>query len=125
MQFVALHARSYVCHPNSSIINPSPLLLQALNDHSRSTTATVADTNGTNLGLLLLENGSKGGDNTSTRAAKRVTNGDGTTEDVDLLRLETEDLHVGKGNSGESLVDLVVLNLLSGQASVLDGLGNG
>jgi hypothetical protein len=99
--------------------------LQVLNDQSGSTAATVANTNGTNLGLLLLEHGGKGGDNTSTRAAKRVANGNGTTKDVNLLRLKTEDLHVGEGNGREGLVDLVVLDLLSGQTGVLDGLGNG
>ncbi|KAI6748131.1 hypothetical protein HG531_008673 [Fusarium graminearum] len=95
-----------------------------LNDHSGSTTATVADTNGTDLGLPLLKYGGKGGDNTSTRAAERVADGNGTTVDVNLVRVKAEDLHVGEGNGREGLVDLVVLNLLGGQAGVLDSLGN-
>ncbi|ROV93349.1 hypothetical protein VSDG_06889 [Cytospora chrysosperma] len=100
-------------------------LRQVLNDYSRSTTATVANTSNTNLGLLLLEYRRQGGDNTGSRASQRVTNGNGAAEDVDLLSVEAQQLHVGQGNDGESLVDLVEVNLLGGDAGVLDGLGDG
>src|SRR6478752_1987687 len=120
---IAPHA-CLMCHLNRQL-SQSPLLLQVLDNHSRSTTTTVADTNGTNLGRLLLEDGGKGGDNTGTRASKRVADGNGTTVDINLVRVQTKDLHVSESNGGEGLVDLVVLDLVGGQTSVLDGLGNG
>lgn len=100
-------------------------LLQVLDNESRGTTATVANADGTNLGLLLLENRGEGGDDTSTRAAERVANSNGTTVDVDLVGVEAENLHVGKSNDRESLVNLVEFDLVRGQAGVLDSFGNG
>lgn len=99
--------------------------LQILNNKSRSTTATVANSSDTNLGLLLAEDGSKSGDNTGTRAAERVADGDSTAKDVDLFGVEAEDLHVGESNDREGLVDLVVVDVSGGEASVLEGLGDG
>ena len=54
-----------------------------------------------------------------------MTNGDGATKDVDFVIAETQQLHIGKSNDGEGLVDLVEVDLVSGKTGVLDGLGNG
>ena len=100
-------------------------LLEVLDDESRGTTATVADTGDTNLGLSLRQDRGQGGDDTSTGAAQRVADGDRATVDVDLLGVKAKDLEVGKSDNGESLVDLVVVDVLLGEAGVLDGLGDG
>ena len=100
-------------------------LLHVLNDKSRSAAAAVADTGNTNLGVLLLQNGGKGGDDTSARAAERVANGNGSAPDIHLLSVKTELLDVGEGDDGESLVDLVEVDILLGKTGVLDGLGDG
>lgn len=99
--------------------------LQVLNDQGGSTATAVADTSATNLGTLLLQDGGESGDDTGTRGAERVANGDGATKDVDIVTREAENLHVGEGNNGESLVDLVEVDVLFGEASVLNGLGDG
>lgn len=54
-----------------------------------------------------------------------MTDGDGATIDVDLFGIKTQELDVGEGNDGEGLVDLVKVNVLVGQAGVLDSLGDG
>lgn len=54
-----------------------------------------------------------------------MADGNGAAKDVDLLLGEVEELHVGESNNGESLVDLVVVDILGGKAGVLDGLGDG
>ncbi|KAI6760697.1 hypothetical protein HG530_009557 [Fusarium avenaceum] len=82
------------------------LLLQVLDNQGRSATATVADASNTNLGLPLLQHGGESGDNTSTRAAKRVTNSNRATVNVDSVGVETKDLDISEGNSREGLVDL-------------------
>ena len=99
--------------------------LQVLNNEGRSTATTVADTGAAVPGLLLLQDRGEGCEDTGARGTERVADGNRATEDVDALGVEAEDLNVGQGNNGESLVDLVEVNVLLGQTSVLDGLGDG
>lgn len=99
--------------------------MQILNDQSRGTAATVADTSTANLGTPFLEDRGQSGDDTGTGAAKRVADGDGAAIDVDLAGVEVQELHVGEGNDGEGLVDLVKVNVLVGETGVLDSLGDG
>lgn len=49
----------------------------------------------------------------------------GATVEVDLLLADVEELHVGEGDDGEGLVDLVGVDLGLGDAGVLEGLGDG
>jgi hypothetical protein len=58
------------------------LFLQTLNDNSRSTTSTIADTSSTNLGFLVGQDTEKSGNDTGTTASKRMAHGDSTTKDV-------------------------------------------
>jgi hypothetical protein len=51
-------------------------LLKVLDNEGRGTATAVADTGNANLGVLVLEDGGQGGDDTGTGAAKRVADGD-------------------------------------------------
>lgn len=48
-----------------------------------------------------------------------------TSVEVDLVLLDTEDLHVGQRNNAESLVDLESVNVGNVNLGVLQGLGHG
>lgn len=98
--------------------------LQILNNQSRSTATTVADASNTNLALLLPQDRGESGDNTSTRSAQRMADSNGATKDIDLFGVKTKKLDVGEGNNGESLVDLIVVDIISSNASMLDSLGD-
>lgn len=99
--------------------------MQVLNDKSGSTATAVADTSAANLGTLLLEDGGEGGDDTGTRGTERVANGNRAAVDVDFVSRKVEELHVGEGNDGEGLVDLVKVDIVLSETGVLDGLGDG
>lgn len=99
--------------------------LQVLDNESRGAAAAVADTSDTDLGLLLTQHGGEGSQDTSTRASQRVSDGDGTAKDIDLLIIQVQELDVGQSNDREGLVDLVVVNVLLCQAGMLESLGDG
>lgn len=101
------------------------IALKLLNDHGGSSTAAVADTNAADLAVLLLKHTKEGGDDPGTRAAKRVAESHSATVQVDLVLVDVEELHVGEGDNGEGLVDLVGVDLLLGHASVLESLRDG
>ena len=100
------------------------IALKLLDNHGAGSTAAVADSDTAKLAFLLPEHTEKGGDDTSTRAAERVAEGDGTTVKVDLILFDVEELHIDQGDDGESLVDLVGVDLLLSHASVLESFGN-
>lgn len=66
----------------------------------------------------------KRGEDTGTRATKGVAQRDGATQRVDLGALKTEDLCVGKNDTGKGLVELPDGNLVLGDASALKGNGD-
>lgn len=70
--------------PRESLSKQSPRL-QRLNDQSGGTTTTVANTSNTNLSALLLQYTSQGHYDPSTRSTQRVTHGDSSSMNVDLL----------------------------------------
>ena len=96
--------------------------MQVLDDHGGGAAAAVADADAADLGVPLLEDG---GDDAGAGAAEGVADGDGAAVDVDLFGVDAEDLHVGEGDDGEGLVDLVEVDVLGLEAGVLDGLGDG
>lgn len=100
-------------------------LLQRLDNESAGATTTVADTNSTDLALLLLKDSQQGDDDSGTACAKRVTEGDGTTVEVDFVLIDAEQLHVGESDNTESLVDLESVDLLLFDTGVLQSLGYG
>lgn len=59
--------------------------------------------------------------NSWDEAATHVTEGDGSTSDVDLFPWNTEDLFHGNGNNGECLVELPERNLILGDTGVFQG----
>lgn len=99
--------------------------LLALKDSSHTHTSTNAHGGDTDLLTLALELGEEGSDLAGTGAAERVTEGDGTTLGVDLLDGGTDLLDGVDGLGGEGLVDLKDVNIVDGQASALDGDGDG
>lgn len=54
-----------------------------------------------------------------------MTESHSTSVEVDLVLLDTEDLHVGQRNNAESLIDLESVNLGDVNLGVLEGLGHG
>jgi hypothetical protein len=54
-----------------------------------------------------------------------VTESDGTSSDVDFLVVETEDLFSGNSDNGECLVELPEINVVLGETSGLEDLGDG
>lgn len=109
-------------HQSFGVLVP---LLQRLDNNGRSTASTVADTSAANLALLLLEHTKKGGCDPGTRGAKGVTESHSTSVEIDLVFLNTEDLHVGQRNNAESLVDLESVNVGNVNLGVPQGLGHG
>lgn len=99
-------------------------LKQGLDHQSAGTATAVADADAAKLALLCLEDTDQGGQNASTTGTKRVTDGNSTTVDVDLILGEAEQLHVGQSDNTEGLVDLEGVNRLLGHASVLQSLGD-
>lgn len=105
--------------------NARVALLKRLNNESRSTATTVADTGYTNLALLFSENSKQSCDNTSSTGTERVAECNSTAVKVDLVLAQAQDLHVGKCDNAESLVDLICVNVILVHASVLQGLWHG
>ena len=105
-----------------SLSSPSLLLLE-----DGGSTHTSADTHAhdTVLALATLEFGEDGGDLASTSATERVAERDGTAEGVDLGRVETEDLGAVGGLRCKRLVDLKDVDLVLGNAGLLEGSGDG
>ena len=101
------------------------IALKLLDNHGAGSTAAVADTDAADLAVLLLEHAEEGGDDPGARAAERVAESDGTAVEVDLLLVDVEELHVGEGDDGEGLIDLVGVDLGLGHAGVLESLGDG
>ena len=62
---------------------------------------------------------------TSSGHTERVTNGDGTSVDVDLVPAETKLLDTVSGLRGEGFVDLKEINVLKLETGLLDGGGDG
>jgi hypothetical protein len=58
------------------------LFLQTLNDNSRSTASTIANTSSANLSFFVGQDTKKSGNDTSTAASKRMAHCDCTTKDV-------------------------------------------
>lgn len=54
-----------------------------------------------------------------------MSEGHGTSVDVNVFTGQTQDLHVGTGDYREGLVELIELDLLSSKTGTLDSLGDG
>jgi hypothetical protein len=67
----------------------------------------------------------KRNDDPRTRRTESVTESDSATEDVELLSGNVEELLVGDGDGGESLVDLELGDLVDGETGALEGSGDG
>ena len=83
----------------------------------------VADTSAAVLAGL--EGVGEGDDDPGTGRADGVAEGDAAAVDVDLGGVEAEELVVGDSDGGEGLVNLKEGNVVLGQASTLEGLGDG
>ena len=99
--------------------------LQLLDDKGSGTSAAVADAGAAKLALLEQRRERDG--NSAPGGANRVAEGNGATGNVDLGRVEVEDLLVGEHHGGEGLVDLVQGNVVDGDPGhgqgARDGLG--
>jgi hypothetical protein len=117
VRFIHLHhaSISLQCHD----------LLQRLNDDGRSATTSVADASATDLALLLPQYTEQCGCNPSTGSTERMAERNGSTVEVDLVFLDAEDLHVGKSDDTERLVDLERIDGGQLNLGVLQGLGHG
>lgn len=67
----------------------------------------------------------EGNDDTRTGVANGMTQGDGPTVNVNLRPRNVENLLGDVDDDGEGLVDLKQGDVINGQASLLQSLGNG
>lgn len=96
----------YVFVVGHEVASSSTYLLQRFNDNSRSTTTTVADAGAADLALLLPQDAEEGCCYPGTRSTKSVAESNGTSVKVNLILVDSKNLHVGKRDNAESLVDL-------------------
>ncbi|KAH3661898.1 hypothetical protein OGAPHI_006077 [Ogataea philodendri] len=102
--------------------NP-PTFLHFLSACTGSST-TVTNTSGSVLAAFLGQHRQQGDNDSGTRAAQRMANGNSSSVDVDFSQVEIQKLGVGKTNNRERLVEFEVVNVLQLQSGVLDGLRN-
>lgn len=94
-------------------------------DNSGGThTGSNAHGDDTVVALLSLQFGEKSGDLTGTSASQGVAKSDGTSLRVDLVHVEAELLAREVSLRREGFVDFIDINVLSGQASLLEGFGD-
>jgi hypothetical protein len=117
--------RSIYLHRYAFIIAGNRYLLQRLNDNGGSTTTTVADTSAANLALLLPQYTEQCGCDPGTGSTERVAERNSSTVEVDLVFLNTKDLHVCKRDNTERLVDLESIDSGQLDLGVLQSLGHG
>jgi meiotically up-regulated gene 157 (Mug157) protein len=53
-----------------------------------------------------------------------VTDGNGTTENIDFFRIQVQNFSIGESNDTESLINLIILDFVLFNASVFECLGN-
>jgi hypothetical protein len=99
--------------------------LKGLKNQGAGTATTVADANAAELTLLGAQHTKESGHDAGTTGTERVSNGDSTTVDVDLLLGESEKLQIGKGHNTEGLVDLESIDGILSDTGVLKSLGDG
>lgn len=94
-------------------------------DGSHAHTSANAHAGDTNLLVGALQLSQEGADLAGTSAAKRVTEGNGTTLGVDLLLGQAKLVDTPHTLGGKGLVDLEDVDIILGDASLLQGDGNG
>ena len=75
--------------------------------------------------LARLESMDEGNNNTRARVTNSMTQGDSATVDVDLGSWDVENLLRDVDDDGESLVNLEQGDVVNGQTSLLQSLGDG
>lgn len=98
--------------------------LNGLNHQGAGTATTVTDADAAKLATLGAQDTEKGRHNAGTTGTERVSNGDRTTVNVDLVLGETKKLQIGKSHNTEGLVDLKGIDGVLGHTGVLQGLGD-
>lgn len=100
-------------------------LLQRLDNQSASTTASITDTDTSNLAALLLQDADKGSQDTGTAGTEWVTECNCTSVNIDLLSRKVEEFHICESDDAERLVDLECVDGVLGDAGMLESLGDG
>jgi len=103
------------------------IMISLLRNPNSSHTHTSAYAHGGAANLLAssLQLIQKGGNLSSTSAAQRVTKGNGAALGVDLFLRNTQLIGAPQALAGKSLVDLEDIHILLGDASEVEGLGDG
>mmetsp|Transcript_11525 Transcript_11525/g.23307 ORF Transcript_11525/g.23307 Transcript_11525/m.23307 type:complete len:247 (-) Transcript_11525:582-1322(-) len=93
--------------------------MKSLNHNGRSSTTAVANRSTTKSSVFRLEYTIKSADNTRSRAADGMSQSYSTTMNIHSRHIQVQDLSIGNGYNREGLVDLVVLDILQRQTSML------